>query len=814
MKINRPLLVVFCALLSISALAQASPKDKWLSVKTPNFTLIGNGSEKDLRLVATKLEQFRTAFGAVFPRARLSSSIPSNVVVFRSSSSYNPYRPKRADGRPDEGIAGYFQSGEDVNYITLSTEGERQDTYGTIFHEYVHSLMNNTFGKSTVPPWFNEGLAEYYQTFEIQQDQKVVLGNLQNGHLQLLQQAKLIPLKQFFDINNRSLHQSGNHSRSIFYAQAWALMHYLIQGNGGANLDALGKFLEQVMKDVDAEKAFQAAFGMDYTTMERSLRKYVEQRTFRGTIVTFNKKLVFDDQFVVSPVSEAQANAYLGDLLYHTREYPEAETHLLRSLELDANLSMAHASLGLVKMRQRNFAEARKYLEKAIADDARNHFAHYNYAFALSREGMDEFGFVSRYEPQTMQKMLASLRRSIQLEPNYPESYRLLAFLGLMSGENLDEAITAIRNGMSLQPGSQHYPLMLAQVYMRQQKFEEARAVVEKISNTADDEQIRRTAGQILSSIDQYFEARKTSEKEMEEIRAGKLTGGRPPVLVKRESLTDDDLARIEKERNVQNLNKVIAKPARGEKRALGSIEKIECRGGAITYSANVESGALLLTSKDFQSLELEILHEGTKDMSVGCDADLKGQLVALIYRPADPAVPKSKNVLTSISFVPDDFRFMTEEEMAAKPYVIIQGGPPTDTRRNAEAAAEEIAEMESKRRAAMMNHIQNAVRKPLAGEVRVMGTLDKIECSGSSAFYNIVSGIETLRLKAPADLKQLTLMAFTQDAAGVQFGCGTSLPNVSAIVTYRPTTEKKSKAAGEIVAIEFVPKSFVLPTN
>lgn len=800
-------------MLALSASAQVSSKDVWLRVKTPNFTLIGNANEKELRLAATKLEQFRTAFGAIFPNARLTSSIPSNVVVFKNSSSYNPYRPKKSDGKPDENIAGYFQPGEDVNYITLSTEGERKETYGTIFHEYVHSLLNNTFGKSTVPPWFNEGLAEYYQTFEIQEDQKVALGNLQDGHLMLLQQTKLIPLKQFFEIDNRSLHQNGNHSRSIFYAQAWALIHYLIQGNGGTNLDGLGKFLEQVMKGIAPEKAFQASFGMDYVTMEKALKKYVEQRTFRGTIVTFNKKLVFDDQYVVTPVNEAQANAYLGDLLYHTHEYPAAEVHLQRSLQLDPNLSMAHTSLGLVKMRQRNFVEARKYLEKAIADDARNHFAHYNYAFALSREGMDEFGFVSRYSPENTQKMLASLRRAIQLEPQYPESYRLLAFVGLLSGENLDEAVNAIRKGIALQPGNQNYPLMLAQVYMRQEKYEEARTVVQKISNTADDEQLRQTAVQILSSIDQYFAARKDSERQMEEIRSGKLTGGKPALIVKRESMSDAEYAKFERERELRNLNQVIAKPEAGEKQVLGGIEKVECIRGEILYSVKTESGPLTLTSKDFQSLKMEILHDGTTNLSVGCDADLKGQLISIIYQPSDPAVPKSRNMLRSLSFVPNDFRHMTKAEMD-KEYVIIQGGPPTNTAKNAEIAAEEIAEMERKRREAMMGQIVNAVRKPQAGEVRVIGSLEKIECSGRTAYYIFASAGGPLKLKVPEDQSKFTIMSFTQDAAGVQFECGTSLSNVSAIVTYVPSTEKKGKAAGALVAVEFVPKSFTLPAN
>ena len=113
-----------------------SAKDEWLQVRSKNFNLIGNASERDIRRVGGKLEQFRETFRQLFAQADLNSGVPTNVVVFKSASSYKPFKPVRADGKADVNIAGYFQSGDDVNYITLSTEGEDADTYGTIFHEY------------------------------------------------------------------------------------------------------------------------------------------------------------------------------------------------------------------------------------------------------------------------------------------------------------------------------------------------------------------------------------------------------------------------------------------------------------------------------------------------------------------------------------------------------------------------------------------------------------------------------------------------------------------------------------------------------
>src|SRR5262245_32793307 len=155
-----PLVVALCFLALIPHFSPVSAKDNWVSVRTKNFYLIGSANEKEIRKVALKLEQFREVFTKLFPNMKFNTPVPTTVVVFKSKSAYQPFGP------PNSG--GYFQAGQDVNYIALSTEtnGEGDDAiFNIIFHEYTHLLVNNTF--SNAPAWFNEGLAEYYSTFSI-----------------------------------------------------------------------------------------------------------------------------------------------------------------------------------------------------------------------------------------------------------------------------------------------------------------------------------------------------------------------------------------------------------------------------------------------------------------------------------------------------------------------------------------------------------------------------------------------------------------------------------------------------------------------
>ena len=367
-------LAAACCLL-LAAADATHAKDNWVSLRSRNFHLVGNASEKDVRRVATRLEQFRDVFTRLFPAAQFNSPVPTTVVVFKSDSSYKPFKPV-VDGRVSE-VAGYFQSGEAINYITLTTDARGESPFSTIYHEYVHLLVNNSYGSRNVPPWFNEGLAEYYSTFDVDDDRKVHLGNLVESHIYLLLQQQLIPFKTFFEVDYHSLHRNRREAKGIFYAQAWALMHYLILGNNGQRLPQLGRFLTLVTGDTPVERAFKEAFETDFAGMEKELKKYVEARTFRTQIATFDRKLEVESEFQAAPLSEAEAEAVLGDLLLNTNRPDDAAARLQQAVKLDPKLAAAHASLGLARAKQKRFDEARKHLRDAVAAGPGNYLAHY-----------------------------------------------------------------------------------------------------------------------------------------------------------------------------------------------------------------------------------------------------------------------------------------------------------------------------------------------------------------------------------------------------------------------------------------------------
>lgn len=476
----------------------AAAKDNWTSVRSKNFFLVGNASEKDIRKAASKLEQFRDVFSMLFPKVKVDSSVPTRVVVFKDKSAFKPFMPVYQNKINE--VGGYFQPGADVNYISLSADlNSDSHPYAIVFHEFVHSLTNENTAK--LPTWFNEGLAEYYSTFDVTDgDKKIWLGKVVANHVLWLRQKQFLPLRQLFAITTGSPEYNEKDKKGVFYAQSWALTHYLMLGSDGKRRPQLSQFLGLLGRGVPQGEAFEQAFKTDYAVMEKELREYINRDSYKVELVTVNEKLQLDTAMQASLLSDAEAQYYLGDLLLHMRR-SEAEEYLQKSIGLDPKLALPHSSLGVLRMQQKRVAEAKQHLQQAVALGSDNHLAHYYYAFALSRESMNENNVVQSFSPESVQIMREHLEKAMQLAPNFAESYYLMAFVNLVTGENFDAAIGQLKRVLILTPGRQEVGFLMGQIYMRQQKFDLARQALEPIVRDAADPLMRGQAQTMIDTI-------------------------------------------------------------------------------------------------------------------------------------------------------------------------------------------------------------------------------------------------------------------------------------------------------------------------
>jgi FimV-like protein len=607
--------------------------------------LLGNASEKDIRQVGVRLEQFREVFSRLFTTLNVNSPVPTTVIVFKNDDSYRPFKPT-------ENTAGYFQSGSDVNYITLKLVKElhsEQDPFTIIFHEYTHLLVKNTSGN--VPIWFNEGLAEYYSTFSITDDQKVVMGRPIASHVFLLRENKMLPLRTLFQVDQKSPYYSESDKQSIFYAESWALMHYLILGKDGQRVTQMGKFLELLSANVAVEQAFQQAFAMSFESMENELSAYIQRDRYPITTGSFTSKVGYDTAMQSAPMTEAEAQAYLGDLLLHSNRN-ESEAYLQKALALNPDLAMANASLGMLRVRQGRADEARKSLERAVAASSQNYLIHYYYAYALSREGNRDMQTVMGFAPETAAKIRAELKLAIQLRPDFPESYSLLAFVNLVTESELDETLELLKRALATSPGRNDLVYMLAQLYLRKEDFKTARQLIDKLI-VNNDAEMRQRAQVLLAQLVSIEEQLARIQAAREERPSGSRTS---PTLRNSSDASSPPDAVENSYDPAAALRESLRRPAAGETQAQGTLVRIDCDAKGITFTVKINGSLLKFRTDSFSHVDLTSFSEDA-GREVTCGPRKPEDNVVVCYLAATDPRAKIDGVIKSIEFVPPDFK-------------------------------------------------------------------------------------------------------------------------------------------------------------
>lgn len=75
-------------LLLLTASASVYAKEDWTSIRSRNFVVVGNANERSMRNVAFQLEQFRYVVSLLFPRVKIETAVPTNVILFKNHNSF------------------------------------------------------------------------------------------------------------------------------------------------------------------------------------------------------------------------------------------------------------------------------------------------------------------------------------------------------------------------------------------------------------------------------------------------------------------------------------------------------------------------------------------------------------------------------------------------------------------------------------------------------------------------------------------------------------------------------------------------------
>jgi len=96
--------------------------EEWVEVHSPHFSLITDGGEKRGRETLARFEQMRSGFGVLFDHVKVNIPVPLQILAFRNTKELRKFSPVW-NGKVVE-VAGYFQPGEDRNFIALDLSTE------------------------------------------------------------------------------------------------------------------------------------------------------------------------------------------------------------------------------------------------------------------------------------------------------------------------------------------------------------------------------------------------------------------------------------------------------------------------------------------------------------------------------------------------------------------------------------------------------------------------------------------------------------------------------------------------------------------
>jgi|SRR5579862_1222477 len=482
--------------------------ENWIQVTTQHFTVYCNGNEKQARKIGDEFEHMRALFHMTFPNIQIDPPSPIMVIAVKDAKDFRALEPESYLAKGQLQLAGLFLRAPDKNYVLVRLDAPEEHPFATVYHEYTHLLLSKA--ESWFPLWLNEGLAEFYQNTEIQ-GKDTVLGEASSNDILWLGQNKLLPIPTLITVDHNSPYYHEEHKGSIFYAESWALTHYLKVKEAQTNTNLIHDYVVMVSQHDDSITAATKAFG-DLQQLQKSLEAYVAQSRF--SVFKLTKPLEVDQtNFKVAAVSSSQANAVRADFLAYNHREKDSGALLDQVLHDDPNNTLAHETMGYLAFRAGNLDEAENWYGQAVKLDSQSFLAYYDFAsIAMSRGKSDDDALIE-----------SSLQKAVKLNPSFAPSYDQLAIFYGMRHKNLDDARTASMQAIQLDPGNLRYRLNAANVLLTMQREKDALAAMQSAlqvaKSPAEVSSVQSQIEMIQQSITMRQVAREANQSFQKELK-------------------------------------------------------------------------------------------------------------------------------------------------------------------------------------------------------------------------------------------------------------------------------------------------------
>jgi len=289
----------------------------WIQVSSDTYIVKSSAGEERAKRVLKELEGFHQLVGTtlVFRNTQLPE-LPIEVLLIGDEPTMKELEPEY-NGRKVS-VAGYFQAGPDRDFIVLSGRVFPETLTSVVYHELTHYFIAR--GLRSRPTWLNEGLAEYFSTAEIRDDE-ISLGAVSLDRLQLLKTTPSLSMKDFFAVGPSSPYYNESSKASVYYAQAWAFAHYMMHGEHAARFR---QYLSALQK---GDANLLQYLNVTERDLELGFQNYLKaaiQRPARSVIKVAND----DATMHIESIPDTEAQMSIAEIFLANGKLPEARRHL------------------------------------------------------------------------------------------------------------------------------------------------------------------------------------------------------------------------------------------------------------------------------------------------------------------------------------------------------------------------------------------------------------------------------------------------------------------------------------------------------
>lgn len=250
--------------LALSALSPAAALADWRRAESPHFIVYSDGSEQTLRDYTAKLERFDALLRSRFGGGQDDTIRKLPVYLVSDDRALRIALPTLP-----EGFDGYYST-SDNDIFAILIRGRDDDI---LLHEYSHHFMaKNSNGE--YPGWLSEGFAEYFATATVSAGGSASFGLPHPGRQYSLQRNRWLPMETLLRAKG-SFDIEGQTAIDMYYAQSWALTHWLLADPERAR--GVAAYVAAVNGGQDPVEAWQATFGMTPEQLTNQLRLYLNR---------------------------------------------------------------------------------------------------------------------------------------------------------------------------------------------------------------------------------------------------------------------------------------------------------------------------------------------------------------------------------------------------------------------------------------------------------------------------------------------------------------------------------------------------------